>query len=95
MDARDQHVPGNPRSIGGRCREIIDVDYRKARIDIAFHPLAGYVPQMRSRFGDDEWTAMHELHPLPPEWPAMSYGTFLEERRRPMAGVIQRSWEAR
>jgi hypothetical protein len=52
-----------------------------------------YVPEMRGRFPQDAWDLMCNLHALPEDWESMEYPTFLEERRRLMAGVIKRGYE--
>lgn len=63
-------------------------------IDISDTPPREYIPIMRSRFGDDAWRHMHELHALPAGWEEMSYDVFLEARRPLMASVIRRAYEA-
>lgn len=53
-----------------------------------------YVPQIRGRFGDDEWAAMMRDHALPDTWQALPYSDFLLARRKLMAGVIQKGFES-
>lgn len=53
-----------------------------------------YVPSLRSRFSNEDWLSMHEYHGLPPDWHTMPYETFLQERRKLMAGIIRRGFEA-
>ncbi|MGH7583314.1 MAG: GmrSD restriction endonuclease domain-containing protein, partial [Gemmatimonadales bacterium] len=63
-------------------------------IDISDTPPREYVPKIRTRFpNSDEWHAMHDLHALPDGWEQMDYVTFLEERRKLMAGVTRRGFE--
>jgi hypothetical protein len=62
-------------------------------IDISDTPPAKYVPQIQTRFPADEWTRMHEYHAMPQNWHAMPYETFLQERRKLMAGIIRRGFE--
>jgi hypothetical protein len=63
-------------------------------IDISDSPPAEYVPEIRERFSDSEWTRMHELHALPDGWEKMSYEDFLNFRRSLMARIIQRGYES-
>jgi hypothetical protein len=37
---------------------------------------------------------MHEMHALPEGWETMPYPEFLEARRKLMAGIIRRGFEA-
>lgn len=63
-------------------------------IDISDDAPADYVPQVLARFSAREWTAMHEHHALPDGWHTMSYDTFLVERRKLMAAIIRKGFEA-
>ena len=63
-------------------------------IEISDAPPAEYVPEVRKRFSEAEWTAMHEAHALPPGWETMEYPAFLEERRKRMAAIIRRGFES-
>jgi hypothetical protein len=53
-----------------------------------------YVPVMRERFSDDDWSKMTELHALPEGWEEMDYETFLSQRRSLMADVMRRGYES-
>jgi len=57
-------------------------------------PPSEYVPALRPRFSDEEWARMHELHGLPIGWENMRYEEFLNERRKLMASIIRRGYEA-
>lgn len=63
-------------------------------IGISDAPPSEYVPKIQSRFQSDEWAWMHEYHALPECWHLMSYENFLVERRKQMAGIIRRGFEA-
>ena len=62
-------------------------------IDISDTPPAEYVPEIQPRFPSDEWVRMHEHHAMPKNWHEMPYETFLQERRKLMAGIIRRGFE--
>lgn len=62
-------------------------------IAISDAPPTEYVPEIRKRFSNADWVAMHDLHALPDGWELMEYPVFLEERRNLMAGVIRRGFE--
>jgi hypothetical protein len=62
-------------------------------IDISDTPPADYVPQIQRRFPSEEWARMYEHHAMPENWHKMSYETFLQERRKLMAGIIRRGFE--
>jgi hypothetical protein len=53
-----------------------------------------YVPQVQSRFSAEEWASMHDHHALPDGWHTMSYEVFLGERRKLMAAIIRKGFEA-
>jgi len=53
-----------------------------------------YVPDLRRDLGEAEWARMCELHALPGEWFRMDYAEFLAERRKLMADIIRRGFEA-
>ena len=55
---------------------------------------ADYVPQVQARFSTKDWTAMHEHHALPDGWHNMTYDNFLVERRKLMAAIIRKGFEA-
>lgn len=61
---------------------------------IGDRPPSEYVPLVRHRFNDAEWSNMHILHGLPDGWELMTYEQFLAERRHLMAQVIRRGFEA-
>ena len=65
-------------------------------IDISDSAPSDYVPSIRNRFEDkqDEWRRMNELHALPEAWETMQYEVFLHERRKRMAAMIRRGFEA-
>ncbi len=63
-------------------------------IGISDAPPVEYVPKIQSRFLPEEWGRMHEDHALPENWHQMPYETFLQERRKLMAGIIRRGFEA-
>lgn len=63
-------------------------------IKIGDTPPAEYVPQIQCRFSVDEWSRMYEHHALPENWYQMPYETFLQQRRKLMAGIICRGFEA-
>jgi|MudIll2142460700_1097286.scaffolds.fasta_scaffold882377_1 hypothetical protein len=63
-------------------------------IGIGDDPPAKYVPLIRERFSVEEWRRMHELHGLPEGWEHMAYESFLQERRKLMAGIIRRGFES-
>ena len=62
-------------------------------LDISDSPPSEYVPMLRQRFADTEWTAMCDAHALPPGWERMAYQDFLAERRRLMADIIRRGYD--
>jgi len=63
-------------------------------IGIADEPPSEYVPKIQARFSADEWARMHKDHALPENWHLMPYETFLQERRKLMAAIIRRGFEA-
>lgn len=62
-------------------------------IAISDAPPSHYVPQVRSRFSQEDWQAMHELHGMPQAWETMSYSDFLAARRSLMAAIIRRGFD--
>lgn len=62
-------------------------------ISISDDPPSKYVPKLKPRFSTRVWKRMHELHGLPLGWETMSYGKFLEARRKKMAEIIRRGFE--
>ena len=63
-------------------------------IAISDQPPNEYIPEIRKRFDSEEWKRMKELHALPDDWENMPYLSFLEERRKLMAAIIRRGFEA-
>lgn len=63
-------------------------------IDISDTPPAEYVPELRKRFSAADWAQMNELHALPDGWEQMAYPEFLAERRKLMAAIARRGYEA-
>ena len=65
-------------------------------IDIGMTPPETYVPEIKSRFKDQDelWRKFHIDHALPENWQTMLYADFLVERRRLMAGVIRNGFES-
>ena len=63
-------------------------------IGISESPPAKYVPEIQSRFSSEDWAQMHEHHAMPDNWHLMPYETFLRERRKLMAGIVRRGFEA-
>lgn len=56
---------------------------------------AEYVPKLRDRFKTDgEYERMCELNALPLNWEHMDYNEFLIQRRKLMADIIRRGYEA-
>lgn len=63
-------------------------------LDVSDKPPREYVPEVRKRFGEPGWRMMHEMHALPEDWERMPYEVFLEQRRKRMAVMIRRGYEA-
>lgn len=63
-------------------------------IAISDKPPADYAPRAESRFSHEEIARMYAWHALPERWYEMDYPRFLEERRKRMAQVIRRGFEA-
>ncbi len=63
-------------------------------IAIGDRPPRDYVPELEARFEPETLERMYDLHALWPGWYEMDYPAFLEERRRRMAGVIRRGFQA-
>ncbi|MGD9676231.1 MAG: hypothetical protein AB7V19_06065, partial [Candidatus Bipolaricaulia bacterium] len=63
-------------------------------LDVSDNPPFEYVPEVRTRFGEPAWRKMEEMHALPEQWETMPYEAFLEQRRKLMAGIIRRGYEA-
>lgn len=57
-------------------------------VDISDQDPADYLPEMKSRFSQNELDRMYRLHALPPNWEHMDYRAFLEKRRELIAQVI-------
>lgn len=63
-------------------------------IDISDDAPADYVPQIKARFSAEEWVAMHAHHALPDGWHMTDYDAFLFERRKLMAAIIRKGFDA-
>jgi hypothetical protein len=65
-------------------------------IDIGKTPPKDYLPEIQRRFNDHEafWNKMLADHALPQGWESMTYPTFLEERRKLMAGIIKLGFDS-
>jgi len=63
-------------------------------INISDRPPAEYAPKYERRFPPDKLREMYRYHALPERWYDMEYSTFLEERRRLMAGIIREGFES-
>ena len=55
---------------------------------------ADYVPRLREHFSTETFDAMMRFHALPPGWESMPYDTFLLQRRKLMAALIRRGFNA-
>ena len=55
---------------------------------------ADYVPRLRRLFAESTWDTMCAMHALPLGWETMPYDGFLRERRKLMARIIRRGFEA-
>lgn len=58
-------------------------------LDISDRPPEKYAPEYEARFAPEELAQMYWFHALPEKWYTMEYKSFLEERRKRMAAVIQ------
>lgn len=56
-------------------------------------PPSDYTPELRGRFQNADWQAMHEHHALPEGWEAMTYPDFLKGRLKMRAAIIRRGYE--
>lgn len=66
-------------------------------VEISDDPPSEYVPRCRQEWlpaKPHEWQRMQELHALPEGWENLPFDEFLVERRRLMAAVIRRGFEA-
>jgi hypothetical protein len=63
-------------------------------IEISDDAPSDYAPKVQTRFPLGEWAVMHEHHALPDGWHTMAYDTFLVERRKLMAAIIRKGFEA-
>lgn len=61
-------------------------------ISISDDPPAEYVPEIRKRFSDAQWSEMCALHALPDCWETLSYHVFLQRRRELMADIIRKGY---
>jgi len=55
---------------------------------------AEYVPTLRQHFATGAWENMYFMHALPQDWEHLSYDDFLQQRRRLMANIIRRGFDA-
>ena len=55
---------------------------------------ADYFPEYAARFSAADLEGMLHVHALPAGWQNMTYETFLEERRRRMAGIVREAYES-
>jgi hypothetical protein len=62
--------------------------------DVSAQAPEKYVPVMRQRFPGAAWERMTRAHALPPSWETLPYRDFLAQRRKLMAGVIRRGFQA-
>ena len=65
-------------------------------IDIGKTPPTEYVPKIKKRFSEQNglWTKTLADHALPENWENMAYLSFLDARRKLMAGIIKRGFES-
>jgi hypothetical protein len=63
-------------------------------LHISDSPPSDYIPKIKERFGKEEWQNMQEFHGLPDRWEELSYGIFLQERRKLMAAITRRGFES-
>jgi len=62
--------------------------------DVSDSSPAEYVPLLRKQFSAEVWDVMCSMHALPLNWEQMSYEEFLPQRRRLMARIIRKGFEA-
>src|SRR5262249_4055681 len=62
--------------------------YWPAYLEAMRNPKTGF-----PKFSEHEIARMEEDHALPSGWPGLAYATFLEQRRKLIAGVIRRAYE--
>jgi len=62
-------------------------------IEISDDPPREYLPKIQIRFKPEVWNHMCDQHALPQNWEQMDYNTFLNERRKLMAGIIRKGFE--
>ncbi|ERJ20057.1 Protein of unknown function DUF262 [Salinisphaera shabanensis E1L3A] len=62
-------------------------------IDISNKAPDVYVPEIRSRFDENDWQRMLYLHALPHGWENMAYDQFLDKRREAMAQIVREGFE--
>lgn len=63
-------------------------------IDISDAPPFEYVPELKNRFPENVLREMYEMHALPENWETLPYEDFLRQRRKLMAALIRRGYEA-
>lgn len=62
-------------------------------LEISDDSPALYVKTLKSRFREEDWITMTNMHALPLGWENMEYFEFLTKRRFLMAGIIRKSFE--
>jgi len=63
-------------------------------IDISDAPPFEYVPELKNRFPENVLREMYEMHAIPENWETLPYEDFLRQRRKLMAALIRRGYEA-
>ena len=65
-------------------------------LDIGKTAPAVYVPAIKDRFAGQDllWSKMMTDHALPQNWEQMDYQSFLEARRKLMAGIIRQGFDS-
>jgi hypothetical protein len=62
-------------------------------VGISDRPPAEYAPEYERRFAPDQLEEMYRYHAIPKRWYEMDYQSFLEERRKGIAAIIQEGFE--
>jgi hypothetical protein len=55
---------------------------------------ADYLPDLRAAVPNVDWARVYELHALPQDWERLDYSSFLAARRKLMADIVRRGFEA-
>lgn len=63
-------------------------------LQIGKKPPREYLPEIRSRFTEEEWERMCRLHALPKDWEHFPFEEFLRQRRPLMAEIIRKGYES-